>query len=120
MCRHCNLTFIPDVRAGPLERNRKTPHVIARSGISGAGFFVSELDADLSFSAGSACRLIPLILRIWVTTKVQAVNVLEQFLLDWCVQGIQHKINPFTARKLRRRDKVTVSGNQHDLIHLFL
>lgn len=23
VCRHCNLAFIPDVRAGPLERNRK-------------------------------------------------------------------------------------------------
>lgn len=23
MCRHCSLAFIPDVRAGPLERNRK-------------------------------------------------------------------------------------------------
>ncbi len=23
MCRHCNLTFIPDVRAGPLAGNRK-------------------------------------------------------------------------------------------------
>ena len=27
VCRHCNLAFIPDVRAGPLERNRKTLQV---------------------------------------------------------------------------------------------
>lgn len=41
---HCgprwDFLFLPDVRAGPLERNRKTPYVIIRSGIPGAVFLL--------------------------------------------------------------------------------
>ncbi len=51
---------------------------------------------------------------------MESIYVFKQAVLDGCPHRIQYKINTFASGVLGCGNKITVSSNQNDLVHVLL